>query len=281
MSRKGFSESIAEILRLSALDVGGSGKSKDGSPSGERIRGPVDEKLVVFAQSRSLAAEYFHYLAVKTEKALGAGGEGGKIVLVTGPGRGSGKSLCSLNLALAFAKTYRGGVLFLDADSRAGQAQSYLGYGEAPMPGFTDVLERRCQAESVLLDTGIFDLAFLPSGAYVENLISRASEKEIPLLFESLRKRFNLVIIDTPPAFPLPEAGILAAFSDGVIIVLGAGRDGESHLNQTVDALKGTNILGAVLNNLPSNMEQQSRYTRYGRYYGYGDGGRNKGREQG
>jgi protein-tyrosine kinase len=275
MTRKDFTESIHEAIRLNVLDVSPPGGGKKGKAPPARKRFPVDEKLVVFTDGKSLAAEYFGYLASKIERSLAAKNPNeGKVLLVTGPSRGSGKTLCSLNLARSFSKNRGGGVLFLDADSRAGQAQSYLGFGGGtPLPGLSDVLEMAARAENVLVETGLHDLAFFPSGPFVENQFARTAGKELPLLLDGLRKKYRLVIIDTPPAFPLPEAGILAPLADAALVVLGAGKDGPTQLAQTLEALQGVRVAGVVLNNMPANMEQQSRYGRYGRYYGYGNPG--------
>ncbi len=268
MTRKDFAETIAETVRLNhvptLLPFEGAGEGAD-APA----RGPVDDKLVVHTQSRSLAAEYFYYLAAKLERALAEKGEkeGGKVLLVTGPSRGSGKTLCSLNLALAFARSFGREVLFLDADCRAGQAQRCLGFGDAPLRGLTNVLGASHRAGSVLLNTGLNDLVYFPSGPPVENAFSRRQDEELLLLFQSLRQKFRLVVVDTPPAFPMPEAGVLSSQADGTLLVLRAGHDGPVELGQCLEALKGSPILGAVLNDMPLNMELSSRYRRYGGYY--------------
>jgi Mrp family chromosome partitioning ATPase len=274
VTRKDFAETIAETVRLNHVhallppDGGGEGSTAS-------ARGPVDDKLVVHTQSHSLEAEYFLYLAARMERALAEKGEkdGGKVLLVTGPSRESGKTLCALNLALAFARSFGREVLFLDADCRAGQAQRYLGYGDATLRGLTDVLGMSHRAGSVLLNTGLYELVYFPSGHWVEDAFSRRLDEEMLLLFQNLRQKFRLVVIDTPPAFPMPEAGILSSQADGTLLVLRAGRDGPVELGQCLDALKGSPILGAVLNDMPADMEFFSRYRRYGGYYGYGRNG--------
>ncbi|MDT8285088.1 MAG: hypothetical protein RQ767_06140, partial [Thermovirgaceae bacterium] len=75
------------------------------------------------------------------------------------------------------------------------------------------------------------------------------------------------VIVDAPPAFPMPETAVLARHSDGVLLVMKSGRDGMADLEQAREALAGANILGVILNGIKKVPGQ--RYGNYG-YYGSG-----------
>lgn len=271
MKGKGFTETISDTLEQEFLDLpAGNGEKKDFTGTSME-RGPEDDKLVVWSGAAPVFSDYFNYLATKLERGMEQArpDQGGRILLVTGPGRGSGKSLCSLNLALTYARMFAGATLFLDADARAGSAQRALGFGDSPLPGLADILSFRRRAASVVLDTGMFGLSYLPPGRFSEDLIGRLGDGTVPLLFRNLRQRFRMVVVDTPPAFPLPEAALLARHVDGVLVVLRAGRDGEAHLAQCMEALKGAPILGAVLNDVTSGLFERGYYGpyRYGGYY--------------
>ena len=226
----------------------------------------VDERLVVFHRPRSIESEYFRFVKHRIEQQMEAKETGkGKVILVTGPNLGVGKSTCSINLAMVFARSYGNKILFLDADTRRGTSRRYLGIKEDDFPGFVDVVTMKQKAEEVLLNTGLFDMDYFPSGQFNDAFIDDIRGNELLNLINSLREKYSYVIIDAPPAFPMPETAIIAQHCDGVFIVLRAGRDGREDLEQAKEALEGAYIMGVILNAVKTTPGQ--RYGSYG-YYG-------------
>ena len=227
----------------------------------------IDERLVVYHRPRSLESEYFRFLKSRLEKELDGleSKQKGRVIMITGPNLGAGKTTCSINLALAFARTYGGQTLFMDVDSRRASSRKYLGIVEKNLPGFTDVLNMQARAGQVLVNSGMFDMVYFPSGQFSEKFLDHLNDQELSILMENLRSKFRYIIIDAPPAFPMPEPAIIAHHCDGVFIVLKAGRDGQEDLTQAVEALDGANILGVILNGIKKTPGQ--RYGAYG-YYG-------------
>ena len=81
----------------------------------------------------------------------------------------------------------------------------------------------------------------------------------------ALRDRYDLVIIDTPPYWPVTDAALIAAESDGAVMVV---RHGKTTKDQAAQARKrldsvGAALLGTVFNFVPD---------RGGKGYGYGYG---------
>ena len=268
MSEKDLAKAISETIRMDNLTTFPSGRKGQDVPKA-RVADPgkINDRLVVFHHPRSLESEYFRFLKSRIERHFDdtADREDGRIILVTGATIGSGKTTCSLNLALSFAKAYGSLTLYLDADCRNTTSQSYMGRGEKPLPGLSDVLAMRHRAGSVLINSGMSDLLYFPSGKFSETFVDRLRSDELQILLGSLRKRFRYVIVDAPPAFPMPETGILAQQCDGVFIVIGAGRDGREQLETTMESLEDAEILGVILNGVKST--PGNRYGPYG--YGY------------
>jgi|GEM_PF-6796299 len=234
--------------------------------------GSVDERLVMYHRPKSLEAEFYRFLRTRIEQHFRKSGksQGGKVIAVTGPSLGSGKTTCSLNLAIAFARSYGRKALFMDTDSRKEGSARYLGVGEKKLPGFVDVLSMKARAGSVLIKTGLSDLVYFPSGKFNENFVDALQNYELGLLFASLREHFRFIIVDTPPAYPMPEASILAQHCDGVLVVLRANRDKEQNLVQALEALGDVPLLGILLNGL--KYAPGHRYANYGYYYGRDSG---------
>jgi len=258
-------EAITETIKLYQLsDDGGDSKGKViASIDSSRIH----ERLVVYHHPRSIESEYFRFLKSRIEQEFSStrATKKGRIIMVTGPNLAAGKTTLSINLALAFARTYGEGTLFMDVDSRRSTSREYLGIREDDLPGFTDVLNMKAKVSEVLVNSGMFDMRYFPSGEFNEAFLDSIGGKEMSVLMKTLREKFRYTIIDAPPVFPMPEPAIIAPHCDGVFIVLRAGRDGKEDLDQALEALDGAKVLGVILNGTKRTPGQ--RYGAYG-YYG-------------
>jgi len=269
MSENDLGKAISKILRNENLSIVPS-EGRDVDPRRARAKDSgLDPRLIVHHQPRSIQAEYFRFLKTKIEHHFDddfASPKKGRIILVTGATLGSGKTTCALNLALIFARAYGSQVLFLDADCRHPASQVNLGLGKKALPGLTDVLTKHERAGKVLINTGLSNLLYFPSGKFSEAFVDRLRSEELTILLDSLRNRFRYIIIDTPPAFPMPEPGILASHCDGVLLVMGAGMDSKDQLDHAMEALRGSNIMGVILNKVKSSPLR--KYGSYGYYSG-------------
>ncbi|MDF1525854.1 MAG: CpsD/CapB family tyrosine-protein kinase [bacterium] len=258
-------KAVSETIKL--YNLGGDSYESGGRVIANIDKKRIDERLVVYHRPRSMESEYFRFLKSRVEQEFGSGDKGakGRVIMVTGPNLGAGKTTCAINLALAFARSHGGQTLFMDVDSRRAMSRKYLGIMEENLPGFTDVLNMKARAGQVLVNSGMFDMVYFPSGQFSESFLDHLSSQELAVLLDNLRRRFKYIIIDAPPAFPMPEAAVIAPHCDGVFIVLRAGRDGQGDLIQAQEALEGANIMGVILNAVKKTPGQ--RYGAYG-YYG-------------
>ena len=258
-------KAVSETIKL--YHLGGDSTEGGGRVIANIDRNLIDDRLVVYHRPRSMESEYFRFLKsrIEHEFSQSASEKKGRVIMITGPNLGAGKSTLSLNVALAFARSYGGQTLFMDVDSRKGTSRKYMGIVENNLKGFTDVLNMKRRAGQVLVNSGMFDMVYFPSGEFDEAFLDNLNGQELGVLLDSLRNRFRYIIIDAPPAFPMPEPAIIAQQCDGVFIVLRSGRDGQEDLNQAIEALEGANIMGIILNAVKRTPGQ--RYGAYG-YYG-------------
>jgi len=86
-------------------------------------------------------------------------------------------------------------------------------------------------------------------------------------LLSEVSKRYDQVLVDSPPVVPVTDARILAASCDVTILVLRADRSTRKLAEHARDALSsvGANLLGVVVNDVPRGKEGYGYY-----YYGYG-----------
>lgn len=191
-----------------------------------------------------------------------------KVVVVTSPGPGEGKSSVAANLASVMALA--GSKCFLvDADLRkpvqAGQ------FGVSGRIGLTDVLMGSLDLEDALVETEVEGLTLLPSGPTPPNPAELLGSQVMKDLIQRLRESADFVIIDAPPLLPVTDAALLAPNTDGTILVLKSGETDKQAMvraKQLLEAVQAR-ILGVVLNGVtPKNGGYYHHY-----YYRYAESG--------
>jgi capsular exopolysaccharide synthesis family protein len=232
-------------------------------------------ELVTWRAKPSLLAESFRLtLASLTRRETN--GAPPAIVLVTSPGPGEGKTTVATNIAIARAETNRR-VLLVETDLRRPRLATIFGL-QTPT-GWGDLILQEGEFRPEVLDslispTGVPQLFALGGGAIDPGSIHRVfNSPKVPLLLTALRRKFDMIVIDTPPVLQFPEARLMGRLSDGVVLVL------RSDYTDRLDALAaqeklwedGIPILGTVLNDWnPNNDRQKNRlYGGYGGYYQY------------
>ena len=120
---------------------------------------------------------------------------------------------------------------------------------------------------SAVMRTSVDNLFLLPSGSLPPNPSELLGSERISFLLSHFRKRFDLVIIDTPPILPASDALLLAPQVDGVVFMTKAGSMNRDLVAKAVDQLRHAkaNILGVVLNQV--DVKRDGYYKYYDKYY--------------
>src|SRR5271165_435012 len=181
----------------------------------------------------------------------GRPGKRPRVVVVTSPRHGDGRSMVAANLALAFADTSRW-VLLIDAN-----AQTPSLHGALSVPndwGLADALR-----EDTAIDLYDFQRLFkrsataglwvMPVGNGPLDLSSRSMRDRLNDLIARARMEFHNVIVDTAPG-SAPEVRMLAATADGVLLVVRASKTTQKSAVKLANQFTGDGIgvVGAVLN---------------------------------
>jgi succinoglycan biosynthesis transport protein ExoP len=198
------------------------------------------------------------------------GTAGPLVVTVTSPGPGDGKSFVAANLALGFADSGYATVL-VDGDTRRGDLYRLMATPRTP--GLTDALAGQAPAESVVQVTEFSGLHFVAGGTRMSRSPELLGSPALTRFLTSLRERYSVIIVDSPPLGAGVDAYALGAATGNLLIVLRTGSTdrtvAEAKL-QIVDRLP-VRVLGAVLN----GVQDQGRYSYYSYYmpgYDYDDG---------
>jgi succinoglycan biosynthesis transport protein ExoP len=217
--------------------------------------------VVVVTDPTSPAAESYRSLRTSLQFARQEGQF--RTIVVTSPGVSEGKTATLANLGVVFAQAGER-VVLVSCDLRRPRIGSFFEIDE--QDGLTSVLIGQRTLQQVLLPVPGHDrLTLLPAGPIPPNPAELLDSDRAAEVFASLRERFDLVLIDSPPVLPVTDAAILSRHADATLMLAAAGQTRRGDLHRAVEKLDqvGATILGLVLNKV-------SRQT--GRSYGYGYG---------
>jgi protein-tyrosine kinase len=187
------------------------------------------------------------------------------LLMVTSAIAGEGKTLTAVNLAISMAQEYDLTVLLVDADLRRPRVHSYLGFEQTI--GLSDCLQDGIDIGEAIVKTDLDKLSVIPAGREVEKPLELLASKKMQELMAELKHRYNdrYVIVDTPPLLPFAETRALAHLVDGVIFVIHAEVTPAQSVLEARESLKGSQVLGVVLND---STEPNTDNSHYSGYYG-------------
>jgi protein-tyrosine kinase len=207
--------------------------------------GEIDDHLVSLLEPTSFAAEQYRAvrLAIETMRHE----RGTRVVGVSSPGRGEGKTMTALNLAGALAQAPEARVVLVEADLRHPAAARYLGLS-APRGLSSYLLDHGMSLDAALQRPPSIAFAVVPAGAASSMPYELLKSPRLAALLGELRQRFDFVLVDMPPALPFPDVGILRDLVDGFVVVVRANRTPKEMLQDTMSVLGRQRTLGLVFN---------------------------------
>jgi len=207
---------------------------------------------------------------LRTSVLFSSTADGGQTLVVTSSGPGEGKTVVATNLALALAQTGQR-VLLIDADMRRPRVHEVL--EKAQEPGLSNILTGDKTYDDAVLQIENTGLSVLTAGHIPPNPAELLGSKRFQNLLETLKTRFEWIVVDTPPVMAVTDAPVVAHIADAAIFVVGSGMTSRSVARTAVEQLVGANahVIGAVLNrvDLDNNGYYYSQYYRseYSSYY--------------
>lgn len=208
----------------------------------------VDEHLIGILAPNSFETEHYRTLCqqLRERKQLADLSS----IALSSPAVGDGKTTTAINIAGLLAHDPQTRVLLLEADLRAPSVARRLGLAESPRRrGLTDVLGRPGVAfDSVVERYSPLNLHVVTAGeasGHPHDLI--ASPRFGEILGEA-RRRFDFVIVDSPPLVPFPDCRIISSWVDAFIIVVAAHRTPRQLLEEGLTTVDATKLLGILFN---------------------------------
>ncbi|BAZ11096.1 hypothetical protein NIES4071_29220 [Calothrix sp. NIES-4071] len=186
-------------------------------------------------------------------------------LVISSAGQGDGKSTVAIYLALAAAAMGHR-VLLVDANLRYPTLHKRVGVMN--IQGLTDIISSDLDWSNVIERSPIEDnLYVLSAGAIPPDPVRLLASQKMQDLMNDLQSSFDFVIYDTPAIVGFADANLLAANTNGMVLVAGLGKVKRTVFQQALEELQlsGTQVLGVIANK--SKEPVPASYSYYEEYY--------------
>lgn len=207
--------------------------------------GTIHKHLVALNAPTSYAAEQYQGLRLTVERLQRS--RDLRVIAVSSPGAGDGKTVTSINLAGALARGNDARVLLIDADLRRPMVAARLGLDTAGR-GLADLIMDRDKSLGIAQRIGDMKLEVIPAGTAPASVHQILRSQELETLLQTARQQYDYVIVDTPPLLPVFDASLLQRVVDGVMVVVAANQTPRKLLAEALNLLDPAKVLGIVFN---------------------------------
>jgi succinoglycan biosynthesis transport protein ExoP len=195
---------------------------------------------------------------LRTSVILSASGRLANSILVTSAQPGEGKTTVAVNLAFSLAQLGQP-VLLVDADMRRPSIQKYF-----PQKGskLSSYLGGQGAWQQMVYPTPISRLNILHCGPIPENPSELLSSDRMRALIQESMTTYRFVILDSPPLLNRADSRILGSMVGATLLVVKGGETPRQVVQYAESQARsvGANLIGVVLNNLDSSLNDYSYY---------------------
>ena len=215
----------------------------------------IDANVITYFDPKALISE--QYKILRTNVLSMNKGHPPRCIVVTSSLHSEGKTVTSLNLSVSLAQAInKPKVLLVDADLRRGRVAKYLGIEQGI--GLSNILSGEAEINETMFKLDIENLAFIGSGDVPENPAELLASDRMKKFLLDVKSQFDFVILDTPPMIAVTDSGIIGAQTDGVILVVQAGRTQRGIVKRAEELLEQSHskVLGHVLTNIEYHLPE-------------------------
>jgi len=228
-----------------------------------------DDRLVSLLRPTSFEADQYRMLrhAVETMRK----DANLRVVAVTSPGVGDGKTTTAINLAGALAQAAAARVLLVDLDLRQPAVARQLGLEESRGGLLELLLQPELSLADVVQCIAHFNVSVLPAGRDTAAPYEALKSPRFEALLDEARQRYDYVVLDAPPFVPVPDCRLIGGSVDGFLLVVAAHRTARRELAEALGLMDPAKMVGLVFNrddvastyySVYSNLPPQSRSRR-------------------
>jgi polysaccharide biosynthesis transport protein len=265
-------KSPADVKLLREAELLGILPHADEDPSG-----PSSVERVVEKYPTGLLAEA--YRQVRTAVLGKMDRRGYKTLLIASAQPGAGASTVAHNLATSLAYNGRK-VVVIDTNFRRPSLHQFVDADNDR--GLVDILLYGASLDDMLMTVSDPDLSVLPTGRAGDAAPELLDGARFRSLLADLETRFDIVLIDAPPALLSSESQVLSKHVDAVAVIVRAGSDKRGMIERMVGQFTGqrADLLGIVLNGVQSSVGGYFRSS-FREFYRYRENGESNGRVNG
>ncbi len=233
------------------------------APPSVEIPSGVDEHLVSLLTPAAFEAEQYRALRHTVEQLHKSTGL--RVLAVSSPTVGDGKTTTAINLAGALAQAVENRVLLVDADLRRPSLGRLLGLGQPMGPGLVDaIVNPTLGIEQIAQDRPPFNLDVIRAGQSPPSPYEVFKSPRVGTLLDEARQRYDYVVVDAPPMVPVQDCRVIGRWLDGFLLVVQAHRTPRRLLEEALNIVDPSKMLGLVFN---GDEHPSSGYYGYYRYY--------------
>ena len=190
-----------------------------------------------------------------------------KVIMITSPEPGDGKTTLASNLAVALAQSGKR-VLLIDGDLRRPTVHRMLRIPQEA--GLSEVLMGKTKFHDVVRPTVVERLSVVTTGTPPSNPAEILSSAELGDILNDCRGEFDFVFLDAPPLLAVSDPCVMARHTDGVLLVVRLNKNPRTALIRVRQLLQDQEIpmIGTVVNGVPLKGGHEFGYTYYGEYAG-------------
>ncbi len=183
-------------------------------------------------------------------------------LLVTSIQPEDGKSFTAGNLAIIVAQQ-RTNTLLVDADLRRGVLHNT--FGVAKEPGLTNYLSTNTTLTEIVHQTHIPNLSVISCGSMIPNPSELLGSLQMRRFLEEVRRKFDLILFDTPPLDAATDAVVLGTQVDAVTVVVRAKKTDRNLAKEKLEIFQTVpaNLVGVILNGSDTALVQNYSYYHY------------------
>lgn len=234
-------------------------------------------RLFTLNNPKSIASEAFRTLRTNIQftnidKSI-------KTIVITSSVQGEGKTTVTSNLATSIAQTEKR-VLLIDCDMRKPRVHKV--FGVTNLEGLTNILmgEKNLADVAFKGDQDIQSLTIVTSGPIPPNPAELLGSRRMSDFLQDMRDQFDMIILDSPPINLVTDSAILSTITDGTIMVVEVGKTDIEAAVSGKELLEkvNANLIGVVLNKIPTRGRSYYNYSyyQYDEYYDDGEGSKRK-----
>jgi capsular exopolysaccharide synthesis family protein len=206
----------------------------------------VPGSLVTVLDPTSATAEAYHILGTNLHYALAD--TASKVIVLTSPGSGEGKTTVCANLGVVLAEANR---RVLVVDCHLHRPNVHKVFGLRNLQGLENVLSGERMLQEVQQESlaGLWVVTAGPAPPYPAELLGSRRFKEF---LHEVSSEFDYVLIDSPPMSTVPDSLVLSTQGDGILLVVDAQTTRKEALRHTIRSLETVraNVLGTVMSNV-------------------------------